>query len=49
MSRLEQDEELAKLSVPQLIEKISDLATEYVAAVERITYEILIRSMQQSE
>ena len=49
MSRLEQDEELAKLSVPHLIEKISDLTTEYSAAVERITYEILIRSMQQAE
>ncbi len=49
MSRLEQDEELAKLSVPQLIEKISDLTTEYNAALKRITYEILIRVMQEAE
>ena len=49
MNSFEQDEELAKLSVPQLIEKISELTTEYAAAVKRITYEILIRSMQQAE
>lgn len=49
MSSLEQDEELAKLSIPQLIERISTLNAEYSAAVERITYEILIRSMQQAE
>jgi len=49
MSNLERDEELAKLSVPQLIERISELTTEYAAAVERITCEILIRSMQQAE
>lgn len=49
MSSLEQDEELAKLSVPQLIERISVLTSEYAAAVERITCEILIRSMQNAK
>ena len=49
MSRLEQDEELAKLSVPELIERISELTAEYAASVKRITYEILIRSMQHAE
>ncbi len=49
MNSLEQDEELAKLSVPQLIERISKLTSEYAAAVERITLEILIRAMQQTE
>lgn len=44
MSRLEQDEELAKLSVPQLIERISMLTAEYAAAVERITCEIFFLS-----
>ena len=49
MSNLEWDDELSKLTVPQLIEKISELTTDYAAAVERITCEILIRSMQQAE
>ena len=42
------EEELAKLSVPQLIEKISGLTADYTTAVEKITYEILIRSMQHA-
>lgn len=49
MSDLQAQEELAKLSVPELIERISALTVEYAAAVERITCEILIRSMQQAE
>lgn len=49
MSDLEQDEELARLSVPQLIEKISELTTQYNADLKRIMYEILIRAMQQAE
>lgn len=49
MSSLEEDKELASLTIPQLIERISTLNAEYSAAVERITYEILIRAMQQAE
>lgn len=49
MSSLEEDKELASLTIPQLIERISTLTAEYSAAVERITYEILIRAMQQAE
>lgn len=49
MSNLEQDEELAKLDVPQLIEKISTLTAEYAEAIGRITCEILIRNMQQAD
>lgn len=48
MSSLEYDEELAKLSVPQLIERISALTADYAAAIERITYEILIRAMHSN-
>ena len=44
-SNLERDEEMAKLSVPQLIEKISKLTEEYSAEVSRILREILVRSM----
>lgn len=44
-SDLERDEEMAKLSVPQLIEKISKLTEEYSAEVSRILREILVRSM----
>lgn len=36
---------MAKLSVPQLIEKISKLTEEYSAEVSRILREILVRSM----
>lgn len=49
MSDLERDEELAKLSVPQLVWRISQLTAEYTASIERITYEILIRAMQEAE
>lgn len=49
MSSLEYDEELAKLSVPQLVWRISQLTAEYTASIERITYEILIRAMQEAE
>ena len=49
MSSLDEDRELASLSIPQLIERISVLTADYAAAVERITCEILIRTMQQVE
>ncbi len=49
MSSLEEDRELASLSIPQLIERLSRLTENYSAAVERITCEILIRSMQNAE
>ena len=49
MSSLDEDRELASLTIPQLIERISVLTAEYAAAVERITCEILIRSMQKAE
>lgn len=49
MSSLEQDEELAKLTIPQLIERMSRLTEEYSVAIERITCEILVRSMQNAE
>ncbi len=46
---LDTDRELASLSIPQLIERLSRLTENYSAAVERITCEILIRSMQNAE
>lgn len=49
MSSLKQDEELAKLSIPQIIERVSELTIEYAAAVERLNHEILIRIMQRAE
>ena len=49
MSSLEEDRELASLSIPQLIERLSRLTENYSAAAERITCEILIRSMQNAE
>nr|AHF24068.1 hypothetical protein [uncultured bacterium Contig643] len=44
-SDLERDEEMAKLSIPQLIEKITKLTEEYSAEIGRVSREILIRSM----
>ena len=49
MSSLDVDRELASLSIPELIERLSRLTENYSAAVERITCEILIRSMQNAE
>lgn len=49
ISDLERDEELARLTIPQLIERISELTVDYSAAVGRVTREILIREMQQAE
>ena len=49
MNSLEQDEELAKLSVPEIIEHIAKLTEEYSASLTRLTHELLIRAMQQSK
>lgn len=49
MSSLDADRELASLSIPELIERLSRLTENYSATVERITCEILIRSMQNAE
>lgn len=49
MSSLKQDEDLAKLSIPQIIERVSELTIEYATEVERLNHEILIRIMQRAE
>lgn len=49
MSSLEEDRELASLTMPELIERISRLTADYSEAVEHITCEILIRTMQKAE
>lgn len=49
MSSLAEDRELASLTVPELIERISKLTEDYAAAIEQVTCEILIRSMQQAK
>lgn len=49
MTDLEYQEDLAKLTIPQLIERISRLTENYNKELTMLTHEILIRSMQQAE
>lgn len=48
MSSLKDEEELAKLTIPQLIERITDLTAKYAEDLGRVTHELLIRAMQQA-
>lgn len=38
MSSLKEEEELAKLTIPQLIERITDLTTKYAEDLGRVTH-----------
>lgn len=49
MSSLKDEEELAKLTIPQLIERVTDLTAKYAEDLGRIMHELLIRAMQQAE
>ena len=49
MSSLKEEEELAKLTIPQLIERITDLTAKYAEDLGRVTHELLIRAMQQAK
>lgn len=49
MTDLEYQEDLAKLTIPQLIERISRLTENYNKELTMLTHEVLIRSMQQAE
>ena len=49
MGDLEQQEALAKMTIPELIESIVRLTEIYNEQLTMLTHEILIRSMQQAE
>ena len=49
MPDLEYQKDLAKLTIPQLIERIARLTEKYNEELTLLTQEILIRIMQQSE
>ena len=49
MSDLEYQKDLARLTIPQLIERIARLTEKYNEELTLLTQEILIRIMQQSE
>jgi len=49
MSSLKDEEELAKLTIPQLIERITDLTAKYAEDLGCVTHELLIRAMQQAK
>lgn len=49
MSSLEFDEELARLTIPELVALVTKMTSEYAAALERVNCEILVRIMQQAE
>lgn len=49
MGDLEQQEALAKMTIPELIESIVRLTENYNEHLTMLTHEILIRSMQQAE
>lgn len=49
MGDLEQQEALAKMTIPELIESIVRLTEIYNEHLTMLTHEILIRSMQQVE
>jgi hypothetical protein len=48
-SELKSNEELAKLTVPQLIERITELTVKYAEDLSRLTHELLIRAMQEAK
>lgn len=49
MNDLEQQERLARMTVPELIEAISRLTEQYNNNLTMLTQELLIRHMQQAE
>lgn len=49
MGDLEQQEALAKMTIPELIESIVRLTEIYNEHLTMLTHEILVRSMQQAE
>ncbi|MBR3376125.1 MAG: hypothetical protein IKG44_00320 [Mogibacterium sp.] len=49
MGDFEQQEALAKMTIPELIESIVRLTEIYNEHLTMLTHEILIRSMQQAE
>ena len=49
MNDLEYQEQLAQMTIPELIESIVKLTEIYNEHLTMLTHEILIRSMQQAE
>lgn len=49
MSDLEQQEALAKMTIPELIESIARLTEIYNEHLTMLTHEILIRAMQEAK
>lgn len=49
MNDLEYQEQLAQMTIPELIESIVKLTETYNEHLTMLTHEILIRSMQQAE
>ena len=49
MNDLECQEQLAQMTIPELIESIVKLTETYNEHLAMLTHEILIRSMQQAE
>ena len=49
MNDLEYQEQLAQMTIPELIESIVKLTETYDEHLTMLTHEILIRSMQQAE
>jgi len=49
MSSLKDEEDLAKLTIPQLIERITECTAKYAEDLGRLTHELLIRAMQAAK
>ena len=48
-SKLEQQEALAKMSVPEIIEAMTKLTETYAAELATLTHELLIRAMELAD
>lgn len=48
-SKLDQQEALAKMSVPEIIEAMTKLTETYTAELETLTHELLIRAMELAD
>ena len=46
MINLEEEEALARMSTPELVEAMTKLTETYAAELENLTHELLIRAMQ---
>lgn len=46
MSSLKDEEALAKMSVPEIVDEITKLTETYATELESMTHELLIRAMQ---